>query len=263
MPRTHRRITYANVVSTLALFLALGGGAAFAAAQLGKESVGTRELEKNAVTAGKIKAEAVHSQDIADGAVRAGKVGEGTIGTAELADGAVTTPKLADGSVTPAKLAAPEASGASVVHRVRGTATVEFPAVSKTATPPAPYPLEGATFTQPAGEDDIYVASLQVHVPPTCTIPRDARARLFLDKGQQSGNELVGEADLRDSSSAGEKTFVVEFAPLGLARITTAAPDVATSHTFSLELVEATCGGLAAPSGITATGAKIDVIGIR
>ena len=43
------RLTYANVVSTIALVFALGGGAAFAASQ-----IGTQQIAANAVTTGKI-----------------------------------------------------------------------------------------------------------------------------------------------------------------------------------------------------------------
>jgi hypothetical protein len=53
-----RRLTYANVVSTLALFLVVAGGSAFAATQLSKNSVGTAQLKKEAVTAAKIAAPA-------------------------------------------------------------------------------------------------------------------------------------------------------------------------------------------------------------
>jgi hypothetical protein len=48
-----RHLTYANVAATLALFLALGG-AAYAATQLARNSVGTAQLRAGAVTAGKI-----------------------------------------------------------------------------------------------------------------------------------------------------------------------------------------------------------------
>jgi hypothetical protein len=49
------KLTYANVISTLCLFLVLGGGAAVAAGQLGKNSVGTKQLRNGAVTGPKIK----------------------------------------------------------------------------------------------------------------------------------------------------------------------------------------------------------------
>ena len=43
------------MISTLCLFLLLGGGAAFAATKLGKNSVGTKQIKNQAVTAAKIK----------------------------------------------------------------------------------------------------------------------------------------------------------------------------------------------------------------
>ncbi|HTR73704.1 MAG TPA: hypothetical protein VMH33_00410 [Solirubrobacterales bacterium] len=51
-------MTYGNVVATLALFLVLTGGAAYAASQLGKNSVGTKQLKKGAVTQEKISSAA-------------------------------------------------------------------------------------------------------------------------------------------------------------------------------------------------------------
>jgi hypothetical protein len=47
------RLTYANVIATLALFVALGGGA-YAATRLPAKSVGTAQLKKGAVTRAKI-----------------------------------------------------------------------------------------------------------------------------------------------------------------------------------------------------------------
>jgi len=50
-----RHMSYANVMATLALFIALGGGA-YAATTLPHNSVGTRQLRKGAVTFTKIRA---------------------------------------------------------------------------------------------------------------------------------------------------------------------------------------------------------------
>jgi hypothetical protein len=57
--RIRTRLTYANVTSTLALFLVLAGGSAFAANHLAKNSVGAKQLKRGAVTAAKIKKNAV------------------------------------------------------------------------------------------------------------------------------------------------------------------------------------------------------------
>jgi hypothetical protein len=49
MESVRKRLTYANVMSSIAVFLVLGGATAFAASQLGKETVGTKQLKKEAV----------------------------------------------------------------------------------------------------------------------------------------------------------------------------------------------------------------------
>jgi hypothetical protein len=98
------RLTYANVMSTIAVFLVLGGGAAFAAAQLGKNTVGTKQLKKNAVTAAKIKSGAVNSAKVADGSLTGVDIADGSIGGGDIADLAISTAKLGDNSVNSAKV---------------------------------------------------------------------------------------------------------------------------------------------------------------
>jgi hypothetical protein len=71
LKQLRKRLTYANVVSSIALFLVLGGGAAFAASQLGKNSVGSKQLKKNAVTSAKIKKNAVTGAKVKPGSLQA------------------------------------------------------------------------------------------------------------------------------------------------------------------------------------------------
>jgi hypothetical protein len=78
-------LTYANVVSTIALFVALGGATAFAASHLARNSVGTRQLRKDAVTGAK---------------VRDGSLGGADIDTSTL--GKVPSAKVADSATTAA-----------------------------------------------------------------------------------------------------------------------------------------------------------------
>jgi hypothetical protein len=82
------RLTFANVVACLALFVALGG-ASYAATALPKSSVGSKQLKNGAVTSTKLKAKAV----------TAAKLGPGAVGTAALADGAVTGAKVNAGTL--------------------------------------------------------------------------------------------------------------------------------------------------------------------
>ena len=52
--RFRARLTYANVIATLALFIALGGSS-YAALKLPKGSVGSEQLQKNSVTSVKVR----------------------------------------------------------------------------------------------------------------------------------------------------------------------------------------------------------------
>jgi hypothetical protein len=141
-PKFLPKLSYSNVIATIALFIALGDAAV--AASLPRNSVGPNQLKRGAVTAAKIRKAAVTSGKLAPKSVVAGKLGAnavlpGNIGngaitsakigagaviassikngvittnkltndavtTPKIANGAVTTPILANGAVTPAKL---------------------------------------------------------------------------------------------------------------------------------------------------------------
>jgi hypothetical protein len=81
-----KRLTYANVMSSIAVFLVIGGATAFAA--LGKNSVGTKQLKSNAVTTAKIKKEAVSTKKIKKDAVTGDQVKESTLSTVPSATNA-------------------------------------------------------------------------------------------------------------------------------------------------------------------------------
>jgi hypothetical protein len=79
------RLTYANVMSSIAVFLVLGGATAFAAhkitaKQLQSNSVTTAKIKKNAVTASKIKKNAITTSKVANGAITGAKVNLGSLG---------------------------------------------------------------------------------------------------------------------------------------------------------------------------------------
>jgi hypothetical protein len=85
------KLTYSNVVSTLCLFILLGGGA-YAAAKLPKNSVGTKQLKKNAVKGPKVKNRSLTKVDIrgpVDSATSAAEAAH-----AAQADRATTADKL-------------------------------------------------------------------------------------------------------------------------------------------------------------------------
>jgi hypothetical protein len=124
MRNVARRLTYANVVATLALFLAIGGGAAFAATNLATNSVGPKAIKANAVGPAKIKAGAVTGEKLANGAVTSTKLAAGAVGSAQIGNGAVGATQIAAGAVGGSKLGAINTRTASVSvpkGEIRGT----------------------------------------------------------------------------------------------------------------------------------------------
>jgi hypothetical protein len=105
MKRFLPRPTYANVVSTLCLFLLLGGASALAATKVAKNSVGTKQIKKGAVATAKIKNAAVTTLKLADNAVTSGQIADNAVTSGKITDAAVTTSKLADNAVTSGKIA--------------------------------------------------------------------------------------------------------------------------------------------------------------
>lgn len=65
--RARPRLSYANVMVTILAFVVLGGGAAYAATQLPRNSVGSAQLRRAAVTNGKIAAGSVGGKKLGAG----------------------------------------------------------------------------------------------------------------------------------------------------------------------------------------------------
>lgn len=91
------RPTYANVIATIALFVALGGAAV--AAGLPKNSVSARQLKRGAVTAAKIRKKAITAGKLAPRSVVAGKLGANAVLPGNLGNGIISTSKIAAGAV--------------------------------------------------------------------------------------------------------------------------------------------------------------------
>ncbi|MBS1880031.1 MAG: hypothetical protein JST31_10990 [Actinobacteria bacterium] len=72
--RARPRLSYSSVVATIALFLALGG-TVYAAATLPKNSVGKKQLRKNAVVSSKVKNGSLLAQDFKAGQLPRGPQG--------------------------------------------------------------------------------------------------------------------------------------------------------------------------------------------
>ncbi|HEX5984412.1 MAG TPA: hypothetical protein VFY69_09425 [Solirubrobacterales bacterium] len=158
-----RHLSVANVLSCIALFVALGG-TAFAAVKLGagqvkavniaKQAVTNPKIKQQAVTSGKIKNGGVNALDIgagqvigekiATGAVTGKKIGKKAVSPRTIAEEAVTAGKLANESVVASKL-----SASLYAQLVRNVTYVNSSSVSNTEA------NKTATATCPAGKEAI------------------------------------------------------------------------------------------------------------
>jgi hypothetical protein len=181
--------TYANIVSTLALFLALSGGAAFAAgkihsgdiaakavksANLAPGAVHTSNLFKRAITSGKLALGAVHGNQIVDGGVGAKQVADGAIGNKQVADKSISAKQVADGAIGAKQVADKSISAKQIADGAIGSTQIGAAAVAPSnlqfpvfyaASPsggsaaiteaPSAYPLADASWTQTPGEIEV------------------------------------------------------------------------------------------------------------
>lgn len=247
-----RRLTYANVVSTIALFLVLAGGAAYAA-KVAKKSVGPSQLKANAVTTAKIKANSITTR----------KIKRNAIANAKIKDGAVESEKIADGSVSFTDLDSTTMPFSRVVRKARSSSPLALTEVAKS------YPLNEATFTQAANENDSFVGALDVTFSADCKAPRDVTAYLLLDAlkaPEFESSEVVGFGYLGDDSGVGAVSKRVEIGPGGdpggtgaVATGTRFEPGSTRNRKLSL-VVQSSC---ALGSGVTAIFGGVNVIATK
>jgi hypothetical protein len=137
LEKLRSRLTYANVMATLAFMLALGGTTAYAAntvfstdivdgqvktADLASAAVTNGKLGNNAVTGAKVSDGSLASGDLAGSAVTSSKLADSSVTQAKLNSNAVTSAKIADGSVGAQDLAsAIKTTGASAYGHIVDT----------------------------------------------------------------------------------------------------------------------------------------------
>jgi hypothetical protein len=249
--RAGRKLSYANVMSTIAVFLVLGGATAFAASK-----VGPHRLKANSVTTPKIKANAVTTRKIRKNAVTRMKIRDEAINDDKLAANAVETSKIADGAVTAAKLESAGMPFARVTDRLRGTAHLPFVAGED-------YPLDNSTYTQPAGRDDQYLAGFEVEFTAACEPPRSATAELLIDPADPQNPtpyEIGAQGGVTDDGTGISRRTINFASSVGLRGLASFAPKAATNHSFSIYMQSVSCGNGAGVEGI---GAGVDVIGTK
>lgn len=131
MQFVRNRLTYANVMSTIAVFLVVAGGSALAATQLGKNTVGTKQLKKEAVTTAKVKPGAITESRIGNGSITGQKLGAGAVGASNLAANSVGSSAIADNAVTGSKIASGAVGSDKIAGGAVGTGNLANGAVTR------------------------------------------------------------------------------------------------------------------------------------
>lgn len=225
MRSIRKRLTYANVMSSIAVFIVLGG-AAFAASKLPKKSVGTPQLKANAVTTAKIKKNAVTSKKIKNGTVSGTDINIGS---------------------TPF---------GRVVAKLRTGG-----ALSVSETELVNYPLSPSTYTQAPEEDDTYLGAVDVTFESSCAAPRAVEALVIADAPNptkpETSEQIVGLGVVSDTAG-GTVTKRLQIGPF-LFFGSRFEPGVSQNHTLSLVLA----GECSSGSGIVANSGAVDVLGTK
>jgi hypothetical protein len=153
MNRFRRRLTYANVVASLSLFIALGGGAYAAIAitsdDIVDETIQSQDIAPEAIRTADIGKQAVTLDRMHDYSVNGAKVVDGSLSSPDIANGSLTGWDIADGSLVGADVEDGSLTGADLgvgLHTVTETTTW--------VDPDAPH-LKTVNVTCPAGETAI------------------------------------------------------------------------------------------------------------
>jgi hypothetical protein len=105
-----KHLSFANVTSMVALFIALGGSA-YAAAQLPSNSVGKAQIRSSAVGKSEAARGAIGKSEVRSSAIGTSEIATNGVGSSEIKTNAIGTKEIRDGKVdvvdlTPAALAA-------------------------------------------------------------------------------------------------------------------------------------------------------------
>jgi len=113
MRSVRRRLTYANVISSLCLFLILAGGAAYAADTVFSEDIVDGEVKTADIGNNQVLSADVRDDTINNGGLSAADLGPDSVGSSEV-DGSLSGADINDGTLTSGDVAADTLTGADV-----------------------------------------------------------------------------------------------------------------------------------------------------
>ena len=103
--RVRKRLSFANVVSLIALFIALGG-TSYAATSLARNSVGKGQIRANAVGKSEAAPNSIGKSEIGTSAVGRSEIATDGVAASEIKKDAIDSDEVADGGLQAADLSA-------------------------------------------------------------------------------------------------------------------------------------------------------------
>jgi hypothetical protein len=184
-----RHLSVANVLSCIALFVALGG-AAYAAVKIPPNAVKARNIAPQAVTNAKLKREAVTSGKIKNGGVNALDIGAGQVTNEKLGTGAVTGKKIAKKAVSERTLANEAVTTAKIGKEAIDASKISAPLYAQLVRNVAYFSAEGAS-----NSEEVKSTSVK------CPSGKEAIAGGALLHGELKEVSLIGSTPLSEGNS--------------------------------------------------------------
>ncbi len=138
LSRLRKRLSFANVVSMIALFVALGG-TSYAATTLASNSVGKGQIRANAVGKSEAAPNSIGKSEIGTSAVGRSEIATDGVAASEIKKNAIDSDEIADGGLQAADLsdAAKAAINGVKVHSTVTSAGAQSAGNAKAVTKPA------------------------------------------------------------------------------------------------------------------------------
>lgn len=230
-PAGTRRLNYATVMSTLAVFGVLGGGAWAAA------TIGASDIKDNAVRSRHIQDGQVLGADIGTGAVSSADIGDGVVSSVDVRNESVSTADVKNGQISRADLNLPNVSSSFGSGMYFGQAR-NFPSSSPGGAVSGSVPVNGVIDFGGSPEDE---GGVRILLAPTALRVRDLTLR--------SANPVSRPTELRVEESDAEQELFSCQIPVGEQTCAAAGPSpvIPAGSRFNLKIAVLT-GPDAAPS---------------